>query len=53
MRMADPKSGFAYIVSQIVKLFPNFSYIHVVEPRVAGNVNREPQEGEVRIQDML
>lgn len=46
MRMADPKPGFAYLVSEIAKRFSNLAYIHVVEPRVEGNMDREPQEGE-------
>ncbi|OSX62203.1 hypothetical protein POSPLADRAFT_1143395 [Postia placenta MAD-698-R-SB12] len=46
MRMADPKPTFAYLVSRIKELYPEFAYIHVMEPRVDGNVDREVQAGE-------
>ncbi|EED82233.1 predicted protein [Postia placenta Mad-698-R] len=46
MRMADPKPTFAYLVSRIKELYPKFAYIHVMEPRVDGNVDREVQAGE-------
>ncbi len=35
MRMEDPKPTFSYLVTQIRERFPDLSYIHVVEPRVA------------------
>lgn len=47
MRMADPKPTFSYLVTRLAKLYPNLSYIHVVEPRVQGNMDREVHEGEV------
>ncbi|KAJ7495529.1 NADH:flavin oxidoreductase/NADH oxidase [Mycena latifolia] len=37
MGMADPKPTFAHIVSQIKQLYPDFAYIHVVEPRISGD----------------
>ncbi|EPS98178.1 NADH flavin oxidoreductase/NADH oxidase, partial [Fomitopsis schrenkii] len=46
MRMADPKPTFSYLVTRLAKLYPNLSYIHVVEPRVQGNMDREVHEGE-------
>ena len=49
MRMADPKPTFSYLVSELAKLHPNLSYIHVVEPRAQGNMDREVQEGEVSL----
>lgn len=49
MRMNDPKPTFAYLVSQLVKRFPSMAYLHVVEPRVHGNADREVEEGEVSI----
>lgn len=39
---------FSYVVSQLVKRHPD-SYIHVVESRVTGNVDRGAKAGEVRI----
>lgn len=48
MRMDDPKPTFSYLVSQLAKLHPGLAYIHVVEPRVHGNLDREVQRGEVR-----
>ena len=49
MRMADPKPTFSYLVSQLAKLHPNLAYIHVVEPRAQGNMDREVHEGEVSL----
>jgi NADPH2 dehydrogenase len=49
MRMADPKPGFSYLVSEIARRQPVLAYIHVIEPRVANNMEREVQEGEVRV----
>ncbi|OSX61257.1 hypothetical protein POSPLADRAFT_1146971 [Postia placenta MAD-698-R-SB12] len=46
MRMADPKPTYTYLVSRIKDLYPEFAYIHVMEPRVDGNVDREVQAGE-------
>ncbi|PSS29796.1 hypothetical protein PHLCEN_2v2944 [Hermanssonia centrifuga] len=48
MRMDDAnlKPTFSYLVSEITKRFPNFAYLHVVEPRVEGNVDRAVQHGE-------
>ena len=37
MRMKDPKPTFAYLVSQAKERFPDLAYLHVVEPRVAGD----------------
>ena len=45
--MEDPKPQFSYIVEQIKKRHPNFAYLHLIEPRVAGNMDRSVQEGEV------
>ncbi len=39
--MEDPKPTFAYLVSQIKEKYPNFAYIHLVEPRVNGSSTRE------------
>jgi len=46
MRMADPIPTFSYLVEELKKRFPRFSYIHVVEPRVMGNDDVEPPQGE-------
>lgn len=45
--MKDPIPTFSYLVSEIAKRYPDLAYIHVVEPRVTGNYDREPQAGEV------
>ena len=47
MRMADPEPEFSYVVSEIARRQPSFAYIHLVEPRVMGNIDREVKEGEV------
>lgn len=46
MRMEDPFPTFTYLVTQIRQLYPRFAYLHVVEPRVAGVMDRETLEGE-------
>ncbi|KAH8103315.1 NADH:flavin oxidoreductase/NADH oxidase [Cristinia sonorae] len=46
MRMKDPKPQFSYIVENIKKDHPEFAYIHVVEPRVSGNQDRNPTDEE-------
>ena len=48
MRMEDPKPQFTYIVENIKEKHPDLAYVHVVEPRVSGNMDREVKEGEVR-----
>ena len=47
MRMKDPIPGFSYVVRQLAERHPTLAFIHLVEPRVNGSVNREPGEGEV------
>ena len=47
MRMEDPKPTFSYLVRQLAKRYSSLSYIHVVEPRAHGNLDREVQPGEV------
>jgi len=46
MKMKDPKPTFAYLVSQAKERFPNLAYIHVVEPRVSGIDDRDPNDQE-------
>lgn len=46
MRMTDPKPTFAYLVSRIKELYPELGYIHIMEPRVDGPVDRVVQPGE-------
>ena len=36
MGMEDPKPTFAYFVSQAKERFPNLTYLHAIEPRIAG-----------------
>ena len=45
--MEDPKPGFSYLVSEIAKRFPSLAYLHLIEPRVEGDVDREVQVGDV------
>lgn len=46
MRMEHPQPTFAFLVSQIREAYPSFSFIHVVEPRVAANIDRTVLKGE-------
>lgn len=47
MRMKDPMPTFRYLVSEIARRYPNLAYLHVTEPRVTGDHDREAGEGEV------
>ncbi|CCL99890.1 uncharacterized protein FIBRA_01915 [Fibroporia radiculosa] len=46
MGMVDPRPTFSHLVRSIAQLHPNFAYLHLVEPRAHGNLDREVQEGE-------
>jgi len=46
MRMKDPKPTFSYLVSRIAELYPDFGYIHVVEPLISGSLERDTQAQE-------
>ncbi|KZP04673.1 FMN-linked oxidoreductase [Athelia psychrophila] len=41
MGMANPVPQFTHLVSTIRDLYPDFAYLHVVEPRVDGYTDRE------------
>lgn len=41
MGMQDPKPTFTYLVGQLVNRHPEFSYLHVIEPRVDATTLRE------------
>ncbi|KAJ3522062.1 hypothetical protein NM688_g8929 [Phlebia brevispora] len=46
MRMADPIPQFGHLVKELAQGHPSLAYIHVVEPRVSGQEDREVLEGE-------
>ncbi|KAL0953033.1 hypothetical protein HGRIS_007235 [Hohenbuehelia grisea] len=41
MGMQDPVPTFSYVATCLAKDYPSFAFIHVVEPRVMGNIDRE------------
>ncbi len=41
MNMEEPKPTFAHLVSQIKSRHPDLAYLHIVEPRIFGNFDRE------------
>lgn len=45
--MADPKPTFSYLVSELAKRHPDLAFLHLVEPRVEGSVDRTVLSGEV------
>ncbi|PBK70133.1 FMN-linked oxidoreductase [Armillaria solidipes] len=49
MTMADPKPTFSYLAGEIKQRYPNFAYLHAVEPRVAGTTFRD--ENDIRQQE--
>ncbi|KAI0342347.1 FMN-linked oxidoreductase [Trametopsis cervina] len=46
MRMEDPIPQFSYLIQQISEKLPNLAYIHVVEPRMEGYLDRKAEAGE-------
>ncbi|KAF4997964.1 hypothetical protein FGRMN_3484 [Fusarium graminum] len=44
MRMTEPKPQFTYLISELRPL--GLAYLHLVEPRIAGNVDRETSNEE-------
>ncbi|KAJ7023850.1 hypothetical protein C8F04DRAFT_1133452 [Mycena alexandri] len=49
MGMPDPLPTYSYVVSQLAARHPELAYLHLVEPRVNGNITRE--EGSVGAQE--
>ena len=47
MGMEDPRPTFRYLVECIRERYPDFAYIHVVDPRAEGNRDRIPGPSEV------
>ena len=41
MAMKDPVPQFTNVITRIRDLYPNFSYIHIIEPRVDGLITRD------------
>ncbi|KAK0213636.1 hypothetical protein IW262DRAFT_1301107 [Armillaria fumosa] len=41
MNMKEPKPTFAYLVSQVKTRHPDLAYLHIIEPRIFGNFDRE------------
>ena len=46
--MEDPIPQFSYLVSELAKRHTNLAYLHLIEPRVSGYIDREVEAGEVR-----
>lgn len=44
--MKDPIPQFSYIISQLAERYPSLSYIHLINPGVAGTGYITPAEGE-------
>ncbi|KAK0478891.1 hypothetical protein IW261DRAFT_1628396 [Armillaria novae-zelandiae] len=41
MNMKEPKPTFAHLVSQVKTQHPDLAYLHIIEPRISGNSDRE------------
>lgn len=39
--MEDPITTFVYMIMQIRNLYPDFAFLHIVEPRVSGGIDAE------------
>ncbi|KIY72081.1 NADH:flavin oxidoreductase/NADH oxidase [Cylindrobasidium torrendii FP15055 ss-10] len=46
MGMDDPKPTFAYVAEQLRRSYPDFAYLHVVEPRIDGATDSKSGDGE-------
>ena len=46
MKMPDPRPTFAYLVTALRDKHPKMAYVHVTEPRVAGNMDVAPTADE-------
>lgn len=46
MGMVDPKPTFSYVAEQLKQSYPNFAYLHVVEPRIDGSIDGNGGTGE-------
>lgn len=46
MRMDDPVPTFTYLAKELVKRYPSLAYLHVIEPRMSGAVDREARADE-------
>ena len=53
MRMEDPIPTFTYLVTQLRDLYPNLAYIHVVEPRIAGNIEESTETSPTDSNDFI
>jgi NADPH2 dehydrogenase len=45
MYFADPKPTYAHLITELRNRYPDFEYLHVVEPRVDGTDNVDVKEG--------
>ncbi|KAJ7155101.1 hypothetical protein C8R46DRAFT_1116989 [Mycena filopes] len=45
MGMADPLPTFSYVVAQLASRHPDLAYLHLVEPRIDGNIERNDTVG--------
>lgn len=41
--MSDPKPTFSYLIESIKSRHPNFAYIHLTEPIIAGDKTKTPE----------
>ncbi|KAF8890976.1 hypothetical protein BD779DRAFT_1671110 [Infundibulicybe gibba] len=46
MGMSDPLPQFTHLISTLARTHTDLAYIHLVEPRIAGNADRTPAPGE-------
>ena len=44
--MEHPQPTFAYLVARIREAYPRFAYIHIVEPRLSGTLDRTVRQNE-------
>ncbi|CAG8604738.1 4150_t:CDS:2 [Acaulospora colombiana] len=49
MRMKDPIPTFEYLIQELHDGFPQLAYIHLVEPRIAGDKDGREKDPEIKV----
>jgi NADPH2 dehydrogenase len=49
MRMENPIPTFEYLIQQLHDQFPQLAYLHLVEPRIAGDKDTRGKNAEVKV----
>jgi NADPH2 dehydrogenase len=53
MGMKNPIPQFSHFVTELKKAHPNLAYLHIVEPRVAGSDDLDPEKYQGKSNDFI